>query len=522
MALSSPFVERQEDRAWARAEAWTMWGMGWPMLVSFFSRMAMASVDSAFVGHITDGEHTAGTYLAAAGLSDMVTSLLIIPPLAFNQSLNALVSQAMGSGNPRMAGTWLQLSVFWLTLSYIPVLASFFYVAPILQILGFSEELCVLSGRYAMFNVFWPIPNGWYQCMRFYFQAQGITRPAMYNNLLFLGVNIFLNWLFVFGGPLRGVGWEGFGFVGAAVSLSVSRSLQPLAYWLYMFCWRRAHVDTWPGWSWKFLKASNQRKFLSMALPQIGTLILQATIGQSTTLLIAQLGGLAVAASAATTAATQVFTGGLQPTLTAVGGIRVGYYLGQGEPSRASAAGWLALAFGAGATLLVGVVLLPLSHEVMRVVTNDPEVQDISAWLLPAVMINIFAGIAVEVGTGGVLTSQGRPKMVTCLSLGFELPLSLGSVALLVLAFHASLTQVYWAQSAVTCGEALIVWLIVTRSDWRKHSADAVERQRRSPSQASSPLQARSPTGEILTPELTRDDEEVVGMDISLPAMRGA
>ena len=91
----------------------------------------------------------------------MVTSLLIIPPLAFNQSLNALVSQAMGSGNPRMAGTWLQLSVFWLTLSYIPVLASFFYVAPILQILGFSEELCVLSGRYAMFNVFWPIPNGW-------------------------------------------------------------------------------------------------------------------------------------------------------------------------------------------------------------------------------------------------------------------------------------------------------------------------------------------------------------------------
>ena len=54
-------------------------------------------------------------------------------------------------------------------------------------------------------------------------------------------------------------------------------------------------------------------------------------------------------------------------------GSEVGYYLGQGEPSRASAAGWLALAFGAGATLLVGVVLLPLSHEVMRVVTNDPE-----------------------------------------------------------------------------------------------------------------------------------------------------
>ena len=43
-----------------------------------------------------------------------------------------------------------------------------------------------------------------------------------------------------------------------------------------------------------------------MALPQIGTLIVQATIGQSTTLLIAKLGGLAIASSAAATAATQV------------------------------------------------------------------------------------------------------------------------------------------------------------------------------------------------------------------------
>merc|ERR1719420_1688825 len=205
-ALSSPLVDDQ--RSFVRQELGVMCSMGWPMLVSFFSRMAMASVDAAFVGHITDGEHTAGTYLAAAGLSDMVTSLLIIPPLAFNQSLNALVSQAMGSGNKKMAGTWLQLSIFWLTISYAPVLVSFFYVSDMLRLLGFSHELCVLAGSYARFNVFWPIPNGWYQCMRFYFQAQGITRPAMFNNLIFLGVNGLLDWVLVFGGPFA-PGWNG-------------------------------------------------------------------------------------------------------------------------------------------------------------------------------------------------------------------------------------------------------------------------------------------------------------------------
>merc|ERR1719262_1066649 len=121
------------------------------MLVSFFCRMGMATVSSAYVGHITTGEHKAADYLAAAGLSDMVTSLLIIPPLAFNQSLNALVSQAMGSGNKKMAGTWLQLSIFWLTISYAPVLVTFFYVSDMLRLLGFSPELCALAGSYARF-----------------------------------------------------------------------------------------------------------------------------------------------------------------------------------------------------------------------------------------------------------------------------------------------------------------------------------------------------------------------------------
>merc|ERR1719265_3008062 len=216
----STCAERQEpliedSRSFARKELSTMISMGWPMIVSFFCRFAMASVDSAFVGHITDGAHSAGTYLAAAGLSDMVTSLLIIPPLAFNQSLNALVGQAMGSGNKKMAGTWLQLSIFWLTVTYAPVLVSFFFVSDMLRLLGFSPELCALAGSYARFNVFWPIPNGWYQCMRFYMQAQGVTRPAMFNNMIFLAVNVLLNWIFVFGGPFRYLfGWNGFGFVG--------------------------------------------------------------------------------------------------------------------------------------------------------------------------------------------------------------------------------------------------------------------------------------------------------------------
>ena len=92
-------------------------------------------------------------------------------PLAFNQVLNALCGQAVGSGKKKMAGVWLQQSLFWLGITMLPFLVGFFYVKDILHLLGFSDVICELAGVYAKYNVFWPIPNGWYQCMRFHFQA---------------------------------------------------------------------------------------------------------------------------------------------------------------------------------------------------------------------------------------------------------------------------------------------------------------------------------------------------------------
>merc|ERR550537_897621 len=148
---------------------------------------------------------------------------------------------------------------------------------------------------------------------------------------------------------------------------------------------------------------------------------------------------------------------------------------------------------GAGATAIVACVLLPLGTQVMNIVTSDGEVAEIATWLLPAVMLNILGGIAVQVGTGGVLTSQGRPKLVTFLSMGFEPPLSLGSVAAMVLLVHAKLPNVYWVQSSVTCVEAIVVWTLIVRSNWAKHSEEAQERQASKHSVEMSPEPERAP-----------------------------
>jgi len=154
-----------------QSELYEMAALGVPLAVSFFCRMGMASTDSAFVGHIQDAVYTPETYLAAAVLSDMCINVFLVPPLAFNQVVNGLVSQAIGSGNPKMAGIWLQQSMFWLTVTMLPLLTLVLYVEQVLLWLDFPADVAKVAGTYALYNMVWPIPNGLYQCMRFYFQA---------------------------------------------------------------------------------------------------------------------------------------------------------------------------------------------------------------------------------------------------------------------------------------------------------------------------------------------------------------
>ena len=66
------------------------------------------------------------------------------------------------------------------------------------------------------------------------------------------------------------------------MSISASRCLQPLTYYLYMFAYRKAHAETWPGLSCAFLRRERVRAFLVQSLPLIGTLVFQSVSGQVT------------------------------------------------------------------------------------------------------------------------------------------------------------------------------------------------------------------------------------------------
>tara|TARA_B100000795_G_scaffold224699_1_gene180193 strand:- start:323 stop:790 length:468 start_codon:yes stop_codon:yes gene_type:complete len=148
-----------------------------------------------------------------------------------------------------------------------------------------------------------------------------------------------------------------------------------------------------------------------------------------TTLLIAQLGTLAISASSAVAAATQVASSGLSAAFSACAAVRIGYHLGRGDVRASKVAMWIVVAASAASTALIVGVLWPLRWQLCSLVTSDSAVIPVAAELVAAAFIAAGLSQLVSIGTSGVLSGQGRTLVTTLLSFGFELPASIGGTA---------------------------------------------------------------------------------------------
>jgi MATE family multidrug resistance protein len=469
-----------------QSESKNMWALAWPILVSGVCRFLMAATDTAFVGHIDFGEEPAYKYLAAASLSQMCQLIVLAPPCAFSFAVNPLVAQALGAGNKRLAGMWFQLSlVFGLIANVVPIVL-FFFIGDALRLLKFEGTIASLGQTFATHSVYWIVPNLWYQCMRFYFQAQGMPRPAMVNNIIFVFVNFFLNWFFIRGLHVPHAGgtipiFEGLGFVGAPISLSVSRVLQPTVYAIYMFGIKRAHSETWPGWTSEFLAWGRIRAYLYQAVPNMGTFFFQSLVVQVKTLMIAQLGQVAIAASSAVTNIQSVFAGGVGTCASQVTAIRVGHHLGEGNGTGARKTSELVFYSIMTFVACVALIFTLAQQPLVALMTSDKDVWDLGTSILPIVSLVMLGQMLAQAGNDGVLNAQSRTRLVALLSFGVEIPLSIGGTAFLIfyLCKNSSnaLYFVTWGQAAINCALAGIIGAVWGTSDWDKHAQQAALRQ---------------------------------------------
>lgn len=115
---------------------------------------------------------------------------------------------------------------------------------------------------------------------------------------------------------------------------------------------------------------------------------------------------------------------------------------------------------------------------VLNIVTNDIDVQRTTKQVLLVALVGKIPVVLVQVCTAGIFGGQGRTRMIAILSFAFEMPVSIGGIAVAVLLLHANFLQVCWYGLVASTVETIVCWFIVWRSDWKKLSAEAIERSR--------------------------------------------
>ena len=90
-----------------------------PVALATICRLSIFSTDSVFVGNLPNGTDALGGLTTASNVLTICGQTFVF---SYGYVLNSICAQAIGAGNPKLAGGWLQVSLVSVTVLTIPVL----------------------------------------------------------------------------------------------------------------------------------------------------------------------------------------------------------------------------------------------------------------------------------------------------------------------------------------------------------------------------------------------------------------
>ena len=421
-----------------------------PLVTAQVAAMSLWVIDVIMLGQVS--VHA----LDAASLGRLWmfgTSILTIGLLL---GLDPVAAQAYGAGDRRglvLAGQRGLVSVLLLAPVWLGLALS---TGPALELSGQDPALAAEAHRYVLAQLpGLPCFFG-YIVLRHWLQAQGRMKPIMWATISVNAVNVFFNWLLIFGHW----GLPALGAVGAGVATGIAM------VYVFAFLAVAAHGlgegspwRGWRGWGRTVLHGRSIGRMLALGAPVGLQMGLEYWAFSITTLWAGWLGHDPLAAhTVAVSISSLTFMVPMGISFAAV--TRVGNLVGAGEHHAAQRAGWVALGLGAAAMGVAAVGLVLGRRLLPDLFSDDVAVIALCASILPiAGAFQVVDGLQV-VGSG-VLRGMGRTVPAALINLlGFyavALPLAY------LLAFRAGhgLAGLWWGLAAglTTVAGLLLVWI---------------------------------------------------------------
>jgi multidrug resistance protein, MATE family len=181
-------------------------------------------IDNIMVGQLGTAE------LAAVSLGNSFMFIAMSIGIGFSTAITPLIAEADSSDNLTQARSAYKHGLILCTTLGILLFLLVFFSKPLMYLMQQPEEVVALAIPYLNLVAFSLIPLIIFQAIKQFSDGMSMTRYPMYATLLANIVNIFLNYILIFGK----FGFPEMGIVGAAYGTLVSRIIMVIYLWLLL------------------------------------------------------------------------------------------------------------------------------------------------------------------------------------------------------------------------------------------------------------------------------------------------
>ncbi|KAE9364903.1 MATE efflux family protein, partial [Stipitochalara longipes BDJ] len=428
-----------------------------PLVCASILQTSLVGITLLFVGHLGKQELAA---VSVACLTARVTGWSVFEGLA--SALDTLCPQAYGAGLKSAVGLHTQRMALLLLCMSVPVGLSWYYSHGFLRLLVSDDEVCNLARDFLRILSLGCPGFAFFECGKRLLQAQGHFSAGLYTLLICIPFHACLTWYLV--------SYLETGLWGAAISISVTRSMLPLGLTFYSWlftdreCWRTIDAKIFKNWG----------PMAKLAVPDC-LMMVADSIGFEVLTLLAGLNGTAELCAQSLLCLLVSTTYQVPLSLSIAASTRIAELMGKGSASGAKYAAKCAMLLAIGVGIL-NVVLIPyFRHGIPYLFTNDQEVADLMLGVLP--LIGIFQLIDAVLGVlNGIIRGLGKQYIGAWIQMicfyGIGIPCSIGA------AFGFG-----WHLIGLWAGISLALILIVSLEcvylsfvDWGSFLKDAEER----------------------------------------------
>ena len=333
-----------------------------PVMITQAGQVVVQLADNIMVGHVGTAE------LAGVSFANAIFLIGFITLIGFSQGLTPLVGESFAKGEHKKASHLLRNSLMLNLCTYSAIGLLLMAIGFFMPHMGQDPQVIPFAQPYYFITVASLIPTSLFFTSRFFAEGIGDTKHAMWITVTSNLLNIFLNWVLIFGH----FGLPALGVMGAALATLIARIFCAVAFIRVIF-----HSETFSSYARMALKEKADKQTLisiaRLSLPIAFSSMLESTAFSFAAIMVGWMGKVELAAHQIANSLGQL-SFMVACGIGAAATIRVSHQFGAGKPVETLMAGKASVHMGIFYMSSCALLFILLRNFLPYIYTSDPEV----------------------------------------------------------------------------------------------------------------------------------------------------